>query len=97
MVAVNVWIVGVRFDRGSEIRSKINEILQAGGNAHGSVTTIVTADVKCAENPEKDEPYLRIYSEDPDAALQLADDIGKALKMAVEVAELEYVYVPPEN
>lgn len=95
MTAINVWIVGFGPSAG-KVRESVNTILQTTKDAHGSVTTIVDADVKCAEHSEKDEPYLRVCSDDLEGAKRVAHEIFMALEFATEYAQIAGVFVPEE-
>lgn len=95
MTAVNVWVVGFG-EKAEEIRSNINKLLQASGDAHGSVTTIINADVKCAEHTDKDEPYVRVYSDDIEGAQRIGSNIFKNLDIAAEWAGIAGIFAPEE-
>lgn len=96
MTAVNVWIVGFSAAVAENMQDFVNILLQDSGDAHGSVTTVINADVKCTEHIEKDEPYVRVYSDDIEGAKRVAGNICKNLKVAVEYAEIAGVFVPEE-
>lgn len=89
----NVFIVGFGNDAES-IREKVLTVLQRENGGHESVTSIILADVKCAEIPEKPEPFLRVYAEDVVGGQRVAQTLCDELGLAVEVVALVCVCIP---